>query len=173
MIDTSWCRLMAAYNSEMNRRLYAAAAGLDDAARRADGGAFFGSIHGTFCHLLWADRMWMSRFDGWEKPAIGARDSPGLIEDFATLLAARVAADARIEAWAAGLDPARLAAPFSWYSGALGRDQTQPLWVLVTHLFNHQTHHRGQAHALLTRAGQQTGATDLAFILDLPALGIA
>jgi len=173
MIDTNWCRLMAAYNSEMNRRLYAAAASLDDAARQADGGAFFGSIQGTFCHLLWGDRMWMSRFDGWGKPAIPVQESPKLVEDFAALRAERTAADARIEAWAVGLDAAALAAPFSWYSGALGRDQTQPLWVLVSHFFNHQTHHRGQAHALLTRAGQQTGATDLAFILDLPALGIA
>lgn len=172
MIDTAWCRLMAAYNSEMNRRLYAAAAGLEDAARRADGGAFFGSLHGTLCHLLWADRQWMSRLGGWEKPAVAGRDSAGMIEDFAELRAAREAADAGIEAWAAGLDAARLAGSLSWYSGALGRDQTQPFWVLVTHLFNHQTHHRGQAHALLTRAGQKTGDTDLPFILDLPALGI-
>jgi uncharacterized damage-inducible protein DinB len=38
--------------------------------------------------------------------------------------------------------------------------------MLVTHFFNHQTHHRGQVHALLTGFGAQTGDTDLPFVLD-------
>ncbi len=173
MIDADWCRLMAAYNSEMNRRLYAAAAGLDDATRRADGGAFFGSIQGTLCHLLWGDSTWMSRFAGWDKPPVPQRDSARWIDDFAALRQRRVAADARIEAWAAGLTPDWLAAPFRWFSGGAGREMSRPAWVLVAHFFNHQTHHRGQAHALLTRAGCATGDTDLAFILDMQALGLS
>jgi uncharacterized damage-inducible protein DinB len=40
----------------------------------------------------------------------------------------------------------------------------------VTHFFNHQTHHRGQVHALLTGFGEQTGDTDLPFVLDLDAI---
>jgi uncharacterized damage-inducible protein DinB len=54
MIAPDYCRTMAAYNSEMNRRLYAAASGLSDAERRAPRGAFWGSIHGTLTHILWA-----------------------------------------------------------------------------------------------------------------------
>lgn len=68
MIMPAHARAMAAYNTEMNRRLYAAAATLSEAQRREDGGAFFGSIHGTLCHLLWGDRVWMHRFAGWERP---------------------------------------------------------------------------------------------------------
>ena len=66
MITPAWVRAMAAYNAEMNRRLYRAAETLADSARRAERGAFFGSIQGTLCHLLWGDTAWMSRFDGGE-----------------------------------------------------------------------------------------------------------
>ena len=172
MISPAWCRMMAAYNAEMNRRLYDAADTLDDAARRADGGAFWGSIHGTLSHLLWGDTTWMSRFDGWERPSVGIKDSPRMADDWDALRAARIAADARIADWAGRLDEARLAAPLTWFSGASQRALTMPLWVLVGHFFNHQTHHRGQAHALITRAGAATGDTDLPWVVDLAALGV-
>ena len=172
MVTPDWCRMMAAYNAEMNRRLYAAADMLDDAARRADRGAFWGSIHGTLSHLLWGDTTWMSRFDGWAKPEVGMKDSPRMEDDWAALKARRIAADARIIAWADALTPARLAGSHTWFSAALQRELTRPLWILVTHVFNHQTHHRGQAHALLTAAGAAMGDTDLPWVVDLPALGL-
>jgi uncharacterized damage-inducible protein DinB len=173
MISPAWCRMMAAYNAEMNCRLYAAAGTLDDAARRADGGAFWGSIHGTLSHLVWGDTIWMARFDGWEPPSTGIRDSARLLDDWAALEAARVAADARMVDWSGRLDEPWLAGTHTWFSGAAGRELTRPLWVLVAHMFNHQTHHRGQVHALLTRAGAATGDTDLPWVVDLGALGIA
>lgn len=173
MISPGWCRLMAAYNAEMNRRLYGAADTLDDAARRADRGAFWGSIHGTLSHLLWGDTIWMSRFDGGEKPPVGMKESPAMVPGWQELKAARTAADARIAAWAAGLTEARLAAPLTWFSAAAKRETTMPLWVTATHFFNHQTHHRGQAHALLTAAGAAIGDTDLPWVVDLAALGLA
>jgi len=164
VISPPWVRAMAAYNAEMNRRWYAAAAGLTEPQRREDLGAYWGSLHGTLCHLLWGDRMWMSRFDGWERPVLGIKDSPGLIEGFDELRAARAEADAGIEAWAARLDESWLAEDLVWFSGATGREWQRPRWLLVTHLFNHQAHHRGQAHALLTRHGAATGDTDLPFV---------
>jgi uncharacterized damage-inducible protein DinB len=166
MITPDWVRLMAAYNSEMNRRLYGAADRLTDAQRREDCGAFFGSIHATLCHLLWGDTIWMSRFDGWEKPEA---PFPGTvwIADWAELSARRVQTDARIEDWATRLDPAWLRGSLTWVSGAAGRELTRDAWVLATHMFNHQTHHRGQVHALLTAFGGKTGDTDLPFILAL------
>ena len=165
MISPAYVRTMAAYNSEMNRRLYGAAGRLDEAARRAERGAFFGSIHKTLCHLVWGDRIWMSRFAGWDKPATGIAGSTALYADFAELSAARAAEDARLEEWAAGLTEAWLAGDLTWFSGATGREQTRPRTLLVVHMFNHQTHHRGQVHAMLTAAGQATGDTDLPFIL--------
>lgn len=164
MITPGWVQAMAAYNAGMNRRWYAAAAALPDARRREDGGAFFGSIHATLSHLLWADRAWMSRFDGWESPPGGIRDSVHLCPDFDALRTARTETDAALEGWAARLAPPWLAADLTWFSGAMQREVRKPRWLLVTHLFNHQAHHRGQAHALLTRAGMDPGATDLPFV---------
>lgn len=172
MISPDWCRLMAAYNAGMNHRLYGAADTLDDTARRAGRGAFWGSIHGTLSHLLWGDTTWMSRFDGWEKPAVGIKDSARMVADWAALKSARLQADARIEAWAARLSEARLAAPLTWFSAVANRETTMPLWVTVAHFFNHQTHHRGQAHCLITQNGVTPADTDLPFILDLKALGL-
>ncbi len=172
MISPAWARMMAAYNSEMNRRLYAAAARIPDTERRAERGAFHGSLHATLNHLLWGDRMWMSRLAGWDKPPAGVAASRTLHEDFDDLRAARQAADAAIEAWAAGLDEAALAGDLTWFSGGTGREWTLPRWITVTHLFNHQTHHRGQVHCLITQAGVTPDDTDLPFILDLQAIGV-
>ncbi|MBP0465842.1 DinB family protein [Roseomonas sp. PWR1] len=167
-----WCRMMAVYNAEMNQRLYAAATTLEDSVRRADGGAFWGSIHGTLSHLLWGDTLWMSRFDGWTPPGVGMKDSPRLVEEWNELRGRRVIADARIIAWASRLTAADLAAEMRWFSAIVQREVGMPRWIAATHFFNHQTHHRGQAHALVTRAGAATGDTDLPWVLDLAALGL-
>ena len=172
MIDATWCRTLAAYNGEMNRRIYDAADRLSDAERRAAMGAFFGSIHGTLNHILWADHMWMHRFDGWEKPDVSIPGSPDFKPDWAALQEARASADHRIADWAERVDPAAMAQDFAWFSGATQREMRRPLWLLVTHMFNHQTHHRGQAHALLTRLGVRTQATDLPWVVDVEALGL-
>jgi uncharacterized damage-inducible protein DinB len=161
MIDPGYVRTMAAYNSGMNERIYAGCARLADDVRKSDQGAFFKSIHGTLNHLLWADQMWMSRFDGWDRPAVAARDSPAMIADFAALQAAREAADARIADWAGRVSADWLAGETVWFSGITQCQMRGSTAALVVHLFNHQTHHRGQVHALLTRDGVDPGDTDL------------
>jgi len=161
LVTPAFVRTMAAYNAEMNRRIYAAAERLRESARRQERGAFWGSIHGTLCHLVWGDRMWMSRFDGWDKPAISQKQSATLIADFEELHRARVDADQRISHWAARVTDAWLAEDQVWFSASVQREMSQPRSLLVTHFFNHQTHHRGQAHAMITAAGEQTGDTDL------------
>jgi uncharacterized damage-inducible protein DinB len=84
-----------------------------------------------------------------------------MIEDFAALSAGREKADGDISHWAAKVDDAWLAKDMTWFSGAANREVSAPHQLLVTHFFNHQTHHRGQVHAMLTAAGQETGDTDL------------
>lgn len=165
MITPAYVHLLARYNAEMNRRWYAAAATLTDDQRKQDRGAFFGSLHGTLCHILWGDTMWMSRFAGWDKPTVPQKDSPRLFDDFDALRAARVEADARILAWAETLTQDWLDQELAWFSGSIQRDMRQPRNLLVIHMFNHQTHHRGQAHAILTSFGAKTGDTDLPFVL--------
>jgi uncharacterized damage-inducible protein DinB len=169
MVNPPFVATMAAYNAEMNRRLYAAAARLTDDARRLPRGAFWGAIHETLCHILWADLMWMSRFDGWEKPAVAMADSTALIADFDELRRTRVDTDEKIFAWASRVSDAWLREDAVWYSGVLQRELRMPRGLLVTHFFNHQTHHRGQAHAMITAAGEKTGDTDLFLVVDAPA----
>lgn len=161
MIDSDYARLMARYNQWQNQSLFRAAATLSDADRKADRGAFFESIHGTLSHLLWADRVWMSRFDGWARPDTPQAGSGRMIEHFDRLGRERGEDDARIIAWADAVPEGNLGGPLSFYSGALGSEVTLPLWMCITHFFNHQTHHRGQAHALLTAAGAVPEDTDL------------
>ena len=152
---------MASYNAAMNGSLYEAAGRMTDAERRADRGAFWRSIYGTFNHLLWADQIWMHRFDGWNRPALALPHSGTLILDFPALYAARTEADAGLIAWSHRVDASWLDGDETWFSGATQREVTRPRTLLVMHMFNHQTHHRGQAHAMLTAAGQDTGDTDL------------
>lgn len=166
MITPDYVRTMAAYNAEMNRRVYAAAARLGDAERRVNRGAFWGSVHGTLSHLLWGDRIWLARFGVGEPPPVPITDSDTMIDDFDALWAARQAMDAAILDWAAGLPSAALEGDLAWWSGATGRDMVRPRALCVVQIFNHQTHHRGQVHALLTAQGEATGATDLPFVLD-------
>jgi uncharacterized damage-inducible protein DinB len=161
MITPKHAQTMARYNRWQNDNLYTAAATLADAERRKERGAFFGSIHGTFCHLLWGDSIWFSRFAGWPKPAGGIKDSSVFEPDWDRLLARRKAMDEDIIGWADGLDAAWLDGELVWYSGAAGREMRKARALLVTHVFNHQTHHRGQIHAMLTAAGAKPDDTDL------------
>jgi uncharacterized damage-inducible protein DinB len=169
MITPGYVRGFSAYNSEMNRRIYAAAGRLSDDARKHDRGAFFGSIHGTLNHLLFADQIWMSRFAGWPKPAKPGTESATLYDDFTQMQSKRQEIDSGIEAWAAEVTEDWLAGELTWFSGIAQRDVTAPRAIVLVHMFNHQTHHRGQAHALLTAAGERTGDTDIAFMVPFSA----
>jgi len=165
MIDRDYCVTMARYNRWMNERLHDACAGFPDADRRRDLGAFFRSIHGTLNHLLWGDRVWMSRFTGGAPPWSGAGDE--ICHDFDELRSERARTDAAILEWAGILDEAWLRAPFTWTSGVDGAARTHPAWVLVAHLFNHQAHHRGQLTTLMMQLGRDPGVTDLPWMPGL------
>jgi len=159
--SADYARLMARYNAWQNDSLLDAAATLSPAARAAERGAFFGSIMGTLSHLLWADLAWMARFDGGAAPRDGIRQSAAMVTDWTAYRSERAATDLRIRDWAASLDDSALARDLSFHSGALGREVTRPMDLCVAHFFNHQTHHRGQVHAMLTAAGAAPGDTDL------------
>ncbi|MCJ0764058.1 DinB family protein [Variovorax terrae] len=164
-------RFLARYNRWFNERLYAACAGLSDEERRRERGAFFGSIHGTLNHLVWADAMWLGRFaqqgEGFaaltpELLALPAGASYGtpVCEDFAVLRGRREAMDAAIEAWLAQMAPEFPLCTMR-YSNTKGVRREHPAWQALTHFFNHQTHHRGQTTTLLMQAGVDVGVTDL------------
>jgi uncharacterized damage-inducible protein DinB len=167
MITASHSQLMAQYNEWMNCRLYAVCASLSDGELRKDRGAFFQSIYATLNHIAYGDLAFLSRFTG--DPSVVPEPGADLFGTFDLLRAARVALDQRILAWAASLSPAWLAEPLTYTSKIDGKCRTVPKWVLVTHLFNHQTHHRGQVTTLLSQMGLDVGSTDIPFMSQFHA----
>lgn len=162
--------MFARYNEWANKRIYNAAAALSDANYRADGGAFFGSVHGTLNHILVGDRIWMRRFTG-EGPVYTKLDTVPCA-DLATLRSEREAEDKRIVGYVEGLDDAKLVAVFSYRTIASPMDVTQPLAPALSHFFNHQTHHRGQVHGLMTALAGGDAAPSLDMILFQRETGI-
>lgn len=160
---------MARYNRWMNERLYEVADRLPDAERKRDRGAFFGSIHGTLNHLLLADRVWLGRFTGaalqeGEMGPGGIRSlDQELYADWGELRRERATTDDEIDAFVATLTSEGLAGKLRY--SRRGRMSELTLWHAVAHLFNHQTHHRGQVTTLLMQAGHDPGVTDLVAML--------
>lgn len=152
-------RMFAAYNRWANQQIYGAAAGLTSDEFSRNAGVFFGSMRGTLNHILVADRIWMKRFTG-EGDAPKTLDTI-LHDDFSVLQEARQNEDERIIVWINGLDDARLAGRFTYITATDMRTVSQRLAPALAHFFNHQTHHRGQAHAILTRLGRQAPTLDL------------
>ena len=145
-------RMLSRYSRLANERLYGACAGLGEAERTKDRGSFFGSIHGTLNHILVGDRIWMTRFEGGVAPSTNL--DAILYEAFIALREARVVEDARIEAYTGSLTARSLEGTITYVNNE-GREFRDPLAVLLAHLFNHHTHHRGQVTAMLA----QTEAT--------------
>lgn len=162
MITPEYCQLLARYGRWMNERLFASLRELGDDERRRDRGAFFGSMHRTANHILWADRTWLGRFTGevCTVPAFGADMYTGFDE----LAREREITDTRISSWAGGLEPGWLATTLEYRAASDGRLRQLPAWVAAVHLFQHATHHRGQLTTLLKQAGRDPGATDLPWL---------
>jgi uncharacterized damage-inducible protein DinB len=167
MISPSYPRMMARYNRWMNERLYGLCAGLSDEDRKRDRGAFFGSIHGTLNHILVGDRIWLGRFLA--RPfAVKSLDQE-LYSGFDELRAERERTDREISTWASSLAEEQLTGTLRYVSVTNPAQHADPLWVLVVHFFNHQTHHRGQLTTLLSQMGIDPGVTDLIRLPDRSA----
>lgn len=165
MFDQKLLSLLAAYNRWQNANLYAVCATLPEVARKRDLGAFFRSIHGTLNHLLLVDRLWLGRLLG-QPFAVRALDQE-LYADFVTLQQEREETDKLISVLAATLSAKSLAAPLTYVSLVKKTTVTLPLGLVWIHLFQHQTHHRGQITTLLTQLGCDLGETDLIYLPDV------
>lgn len=162
--------MFAGYNRWANDRLYKAAAALSPEDYRADQGAFFGSLDGTLNHLVVTDRIWLRRFTG--SGPVQKRLDEILTHELAELTALRREEDERLIAFIDGLDDARLVGSFTYQPVSNPVDITQPLASALAHVFNHQTHHRGQATALLTRIGGREACESLDLLQFQRATGI-
>jgi uncharacterized damage-inducible protein DinB len=154
-------RMFGRYNAWANARLYDAAATLSPEQFGADRGAFFKSVKGTLNHLLVTDRIWQKRFTGEGEPP--DRLDAVLFDRFDDLRDARLAEDARIIRYVDGLDESRLAGIIRYRRVSSPEEFEQPLAPALAHWFNHQTHHRGQVHAVLTGLTGSAPELDLLF----------
>ena len=154
---------LARYNRIANERLYEACAQLSDEEYRKTRHGSFGSIHALLNHLLLGDGIWLARFQGQGKttPALNTV----LFEDFGELRKARAAQDAEIEGFFAGADPAFLARSLD-YRNSRGVDRSDSPLLAVPHFFNHQTHHRGQVHVMLSQTAVKPPSLDMHWILS-------
>ena len=159
---TAHFTMLARYNAQANEILYAACAELSDAERKRDRRAFFRSIHGTLNHILVGDRIWMARFTGEQPPPV-ALDAI-LYEDFQPLHTARRAEDAQILRYVAALTPEEVAGRLR-YVNREGVSANDPLAILLAQFFNHQTHHRGQVHDMLSQTDVPPPSLDLHRVL--------
>jgi uncharacterized damage-inducible protein DinB len=161
-MNSSYFHRFGRYNAWANRRLYEACAALSPADYRAQRPSFFGSIHATLNHILVGDRVWMGRLEG--APSGIERLDQILYEEFADLRAARESEDARILGFVSGLGEDVIAGTLR-YRNMAGEAQETPLAWTLAHFFNHQTHHRGQVHGMLSGTSVQPPPLDLIYFL--------
>lgn len=156
-------RMLARYNRIANERLYQSCAQLDDAEYRRERAGSFGSIHALLNHILLGDQIWMSRFKGFghTTPAL----TTVLFDNFQELRSAREEQDAEIESFFGGVDPGFLERELC-YVNSQKRECRETMPVAFIHLFNHQTHHRGQIHVMLSQTPVPPPSLDLHRIIN-------
>lgn len=152
----------AHYNQAMNLQFYAACATLSDEERKRDMKAFFESIHGTLNHLLLTDKVWLGRIENQPFSVSSLREI--LYEDFDELRAERERTDERIMTLVGKLNESDLNRVISYHSIMTNSAQAFSLGRVFTHLFLHQTHHRGQVSTLIGQLGYDFGETDILWV---------
>jgi uncharacterized damage-inducible protein DinB len=156
MIDAF--RIFARYNRIANERLYETCGQLDPVEYRRERKGSFGSIHKLLNHTLLADRIWMSRFGG-----SGSTTPPLnsiLFDSFAELRSARATQDEEIETFFVKVDVDFLQRQLR-YTNSLGKDCVDTAPAAVLHFFNHQTHHRGQVHVMISQTDVKPPSLDM------------
>jgi len=155
---------MARFNAWVNEKLYACVAELDEPRYRADSGLFFGSVHATLNHILVVDRLWTGRIQGIDR---GVRSLDQILyDDFPSLRAARREEDANIVALMDRLSETDLQSAVRFWTVKRDKQIEARRWDLLTGLFNHQTHHRGQVYAVLLQAGLSLPDIDVVYYLE-------
>ena len=152
---------MSRYNTWQNVSLITAADGLSNEDRWKDRGAFFKSIAATLNHLYWADALILERLKGKGRPEDTIKHSLTNPSDWSEFKALRLQRNNEIEMWSARLHDADLNGMLVYYPGDGSSRFEKPKALFAAQLFNHQTHHRGQVHAMLTAAGAKPEPTDL------------
>jgi len=149
MVDLAQAlRIQAHANRLANQRLHAAMAPLTSAELHAPRTSFFPSLMATLNHILAVDRYYIAALTRDADPE-AARKQYEPATELAALAAAQHASDMRLVGFCDALDAAACDQVIEMPRGG-GRIQRDRAAHVLAHLFMHQTHHRGQAHAMLS-----------------------
>jgi len=162
MFPGNYYELMAEYNRWMDGRLYDVCSLIPDGDRKKDMGAFFRSIHGTLNHIYYGGTAWLERLR--DNKFTPRKPDGELFDDFSKMRSAQEKLDLEIIEWAGTLTPEYLNDDYEYKSNVDGKTRTLPRWVLAAHMFNHQTHHRGQLTTLIMQLGIDPGVTDIPWL---------
>ncbi|MBC3872807.1 DinB family protein [Undibacterium flavidum] len=163
-------QLMAQYNQWMNQKLYDVAAGMKESDLKSDRGAFFGSIFATLNHIAVADTIWLKRLNSiissqWNLASIENLAPVNslemqLFDQLTELRCYREQLDQLLLGISNHIGEYELLLPVQ-YRDIKGNLHTKQCFNLLMHVFNHQTHHRGQITTMLSQANIDIGVTDL------------
>lgn len=169
MFPENHYELMAEYNRWMDGKLYDICSRIPDNDRKKDMGAYFKSIHGTLNHIYYGGIAWLERLrdNRFTPRKLGAE----IFEDFDDLRAAQERLDLELIEWAGTLTREYLETEYEYVSNVDGKTRKLPRWILAAHLFNHQTHHRGQLTTLIMQLGIDPGITDIPWLPSLERKG--
>ena len=163
-------RRAARYNRWINESLYQRCSTLSDEQLNEDAGLFFRSVIGTLNHLLITDLLWLQRMSNaypileeLREIAFPAQLDGCISDQLAMLWPLRQRVDDVMVRWTDLLrqDDARAVIE---YTSTAGDEYAKAVDEILQHLFNHQTHHRGQISARLSQLGVDYGTTDLLFM---------
>ena len=165
MINKGYVLMMARYNAWQNKQIMDIVKVMDEAALHVDHKAFFGSIMGTLNHILWGDQIWMSRFcSDVAAPTVPGPECKTYMATLGEWQAERFRLDGRMRIWGQTMSNLDLAGDLVWNDTASGEERHRLRAMCIAHMFNHQTHHRGQVHAMLTASGVDAPVTDIIFM---------
>jgi uncharacterized damage-inducible protein DinB len=165
LFPENYYELMAEYNRWMDGKLYDVCSRIADDERKKDMGAFFKSIHGTLNHIYFGDIAWLERLR--DNKFTPRKLGVDIFEDFNKLRTAQEKIDEEIIDWVKTLTTEYLNGDFAYTSNVDETTRILPRWILATHMFNHQTHHRGQLTALIKQLGIDPGITDIPWLPSL------
>lgn len=165
MLPKNHYELMADYNRWMDDKRYDECSRIPDNERKKDMGVFFKSIHGTLNHIYYGDTAWLERLR--DNKFTPRKSGVDIFEDFNDLRAAQERIDLELIEWAGRLTGEYLDSEYEYISNEDGIARKLPRWILAAHMFNHQTHHRGQLTTLIIQPGIDPGITDIPWLPSL------
>lgn len=145
------------YNAWANRIIFDAVAQLPDEQYFRDLKSSFGGVHGTLCHIVWVEQVWLHRWLGRPNPAVAQGTD---LKSLAEVRSRWDAVEAERGSFLAGFNEKRLEDTIRVRPSG-GGEFTHSFRQMFRHFINHSSYHRGQIVTFLRQLGSKAPNTDL------------